>query len=492
MMNRRHFLTAGGLLALAGPGCLHRGAHPRDVLVNDVHSKLNPTRVDRVIPADSLESIQKTIRYAGRHGRAVSIAGGRHAGGAQQFGSGTLLLDTNPLNRVLHFDRDAGTIEVEAGIQWPALIAYLLAEQSGAPHQWGINQKQTGTDRLGLGGAIGTNIHGRGLQMKPFISDVESFTLVNAEGELVACSRTENAELFRLAFGGYGLFGAIYSLKLRLAPRKKVRRAVHELHIDEVIPTFDRYIGEGALYGDFQYATDESSDDYLRKGVFTCYLPVDPATPISGDQVKLSESDWRGLVYLGHTDKAEAYRRYAGHYQATAGQVYWSDLHQLTTYADDYHVTLDQQLGTATQATEVLTELFVPRTSLPDFMAQAAAELRKEDVQVVYGTIRLIERDDESFLAWATEPWACVIFNLHVVHTTEGIDHAAAAFRRLIDLAIDHRGSYYLTYHKFATREQVLACYPQFPAFLRLKRKYDPKERFQSDWYRHYKKAFGI
>lgn len=51
--------------------------------------------------------------------------------------------------------------------------------------------------------------------------------------------------------------------------------------------------------------------------------------------------------------------------------------------------------------------------------------------------------------------------------------------------------SYYLTYHKFATRDQILACYPQFPEFLRLKRRYDPEERFQSDWYRHYRRMFA-
>jgi FAD/FMN-containing dehydrogenase len=65
------------------------------------------------------------------------------------------------------------------------------------------------------------------------------------------------------------------------------------------------------------------------------------------------------------------------------------------------------------------------------------------------------------------------------------------AFRRLTDVAIRHGGSYYLTYHRFATREQVLACYPQFPEFLRLKRNYDPTERFQSDWYRYYRKLFA-
>jgi hypothetical protein len=47
-----------------------------------------------------------------------------------------------------------------------------------------------------------------------------------------------------------------------------------------------------------------------------------------------------------------------------------------------------------------------------------------------------------------------------------------------------------LTYHRYASRMQVEGCYPQFAEFLELKRKYDPEERFQSDWYRHYKTIF--
>jgi FAD/FMN-containing dehydrogenase len=84
-----------------------------------------------------------------------------------------------------------------------------------------------------------------------------------------------------------------------------------------------------------------------------------------------------------------------------------------------------------------------------------------------------------------------VIFNLHVVHSPEGLARAAAAFRRLIDLAVRFGGSYYLTCHRWATRRQVEACYPQFAEFLRLKRRYDPEERFQSEWYRHYRAMFA-
>ena len=124
-------------------------------------------------------------------------------------------------------------------------------------------------------------------------------------------------------------------------------------------------------------------------------------------------------------------------------------------------------------------------------MAQVADDFRANAVDVIYGTVRLIERDEDSFLAWAREPWACVIFNLHTVHTPEGLEHSAGAFCRLIDYAIERGGSYFLTYHRWATSDQLEACYPQFREFLERKRLYDPDERFQSDWYRHYRDALA-
>jgi FAD/FMN-containing dehydrogenase len=218
---------------------------------------------------------------------------------------------------------------------------------------------------------------------------------------------------------------------------------------------------------------------------------VPPTTPIPSKQKQISEKNWYELVYLAHVNKGRAFQLYADYYRSTSGQIYWSDTHQLSAYLENYHQRLDRRLGAADPATEVITEISVPRPALTRFMDQAREDLRQSGVSVIYGTIRLIERDDESFLAWAKQPYACVIFNLHTVHTPEGIRRSAHAFRRLIDLAIGLGGSYYLTYHKYATREQVEACYPQFPEFLRRKKKYDPEERFQSDWYRHYKRMFA-
>ena len=140
---------------------------------------------------------------------------------------------------------------------------------------------------------------------------------------------------------------------------------------------------------------------------------------------------------------------------------------------------------------EIITELYVPRARLAAFMADAVEALRDGDPLVVYGTIRLVERDEEAVLAWAREPWACIIFNLHTPHDTAGLASSAEAFGGLIDIAHAHGGSFYLTYHRFASIEQVDACHPRFREFVAAKRRFDPEERFTSDWYRHYAGAIG-
>jgi FAD/FMN-containing dehydrogenase len=460
-------------------------------LVNDIHSQLNEAHVAEVAEVDSLDGIRTTIERARERGLSVAVAGGRHAMGGQQFCDGGVLVDTRRLNRVIGFDRERGLIEVEAGIVWPALLEYLRESQAGSTPAWGIAQKQTGADRLSIGGAIAANAHGRGLAMRPFVSDVEELTLVDATGEVRQCSRDQNAELFSLVCGGYGLFGVVRSARIRLIPLRKLERVVEVRDTHGLIEAFDDRIAQGFLYGDFQFAIDPGSPNFLRRGVFSCYRPVGDETVVPEGQRALTRKDWQDLLYLTHAEKSRAFELYSTHYLATNGQIYLSDAHQFAEYEDDYHRWLDERLGAADRATEVITEIYVPRDRLTDFMAEAAADFAESGVDVIYGTVRLIERDDEAFLTWAREPWACVIFNIHTVHTENGLEHAAAAFRRLIDYGLARGGSYFLTYHRWATAEQLERAHPRIRDFFAAKLRYDPDEVFQSDWYRHYRDALS-
>ena len=485
MLTRREFIRTAALFALA-PRIL---AEPeRELWVNDVHSQLNRTRVRELLTPRTRGELAEIVRSASRKGLPISVSGCRHSMGGQQFATDSICIDTRSLDRVISFNQEQGLIDAEAGIQWPKLIRTYLDAQSNSAKQWGIAQKQTGADTFTLGGSLSSNVHGRGLAMKPLISNVESFTLIKADGKSIRCSRDENNELFRLAIGGYGLFGLFDTVTLRLVPRQKLRRVVEIIRASDLPRRFEERIAQRFLYGDFQFSVDEKSPDFLQRGVFSCYQPIDEREPIVAKK-ELRDDDWLELLRLAYTDRGKAFRRYSDYYLSTNGQTYWSDTNQLGAYLPNYAQKIRDQIG-GDESSLIITEIYVPRGDLPDFLAQAAELLRSNRTIVIYGTVRLIEKDNESFLAWAKEPYACIILNLLTFHTPEGIEASARSFRGLIDLAIARGGSYYLTYHKFAKQEQVMACYPQFKQFLELKRKYDPTERFQSDWYRHYQKLF--
>jgi FAD/FMN-containing dehydrogenase len=491
MRNRREFLRLAAASAMwpATRAWAQKAKKPEGIFVNDVHGQLSGTYVYRIVQPEGLDGVRAALKLAATEKRALCIAGGRHSMGSQAFATDGVLIDTRRLSKVLSFDAERGLIEVEAGIEWPELLQALNYAQPGA-RKWGFNQKQTGADRLTLGGSLAANAHGRGLTLPPIIGDVEAIKLLDARGRLHNCSRTENAELFSLAIGGYGLFGFIYSVTLRLVPRRLLERVVEERSIDGLPGAFAERIVEGFLYGDFQYAIDERSPEFLRRGIFSCYRPADPLRQIPPAQRELSERDWTELLYLAHADKSAAYQRYARHYLSTNGQLYWSDEQQMSIYPDNYHRAIDQRMAAENRATEVITEIYCERDALESFMAAVRAYALAQRTQIVYGTVRLIEEDRESFLAWAKKPYACVIFNVHVERTSTAVIRASDAFRGLIDIGLRHGGSYYPTYHRYALKRQVEAAFPQFEEFLKLKRKYDPGELFQSDWYRHYKKMF--
>jgi FAD/FMN-containing dehydrogenase len=460
-------------------------------VLNDLHSKLNPTTVDSIHHPKSTYEVLSLIKHAKKHDKSISISGGQHSMGGQQYGTGTVHLNMSAMNDVLKFDRKNGIVTVEAGIQWPELIEYLISSQKYSKKQWGITQKQTGADRLSIGGALSSNIHGRGLLLQPMVQDVESFRIINAEGKKINVSREENAELFGLVIGGYGLFGVITEVDLRLSPRQKLKRHVEIINLSNFAAKTSQRINDGYLYGDLQFKTDGAAEDFLTRGVYSFYKPVPLDSPIPQQQKKISSDKWKELLALAHSNKAQVFEDYTNYYLSTSGQLYWTDTHQLGYYDENYEAYLKKTLPDYKLGSLMISEVYVPRDRIYDFMTDLSLSNEQQQLDIIYGTIRLIKTDTETFLPWAKQDYACIVLNLRVEHSELGLKKARSDFQLLIDVALNHDGSYFLTYHRWARKDQLLEAYPQFPMFLELKLKYDPQEMFQSDWYRFYKEMFS-
>ncbi|HEU4456472.1 MAG TPA: hypothetical protein VFR81_25620, partial [Longimicrobium sp.] len=332
--------------------------------------------------------------------------------------------------------------------------------------------------------------HGRGLTMRPLVDDVEALTVVLADGEVVRCSREENAELFSLVVGGYGLFGVIATVTLRLGERMKLRRLVNIMDIDEAVPAFYRRVAEGCLYGDFQYAIDPEDHDFLRRGVLAVYARAPDGAQETDASAALTGEQWIKLLELALNAKGRAFQVYGQHYLSTHGNVYWSDTMQLSTYLPTYVEVLARAPGSTPGESLVIGEMYTPPDRLLEFLDRSRGILRETRAEDIYGTIRAIRKDETTFLPWAKEDFGCVIFNLRTRHAPEGLAQTTEVFRRLNQAALDLGGSFFLTYHRAATREQIECAYPSFPEFLRAKRRYDPNLRFQSEWWKHHARMF--
>jgi hypothetical protein len=59
---------------------------------------------------------------------------------------------------------------------------------------------------------------------------------------------------------------------------------------------------------------------------------------------------------------------------------------------DGYHADLDRATGAKAKGSEMITEIYVQRPQLAAFMEDARAALRRRRANVIYGTVRMIEK----------------------------------------------------------------------------------------------------
>ena len=112
MRTRRDFLSLAAKAGVSLPAVAAAGRQARaedaGVSVNDIHSQLNATHMARVVAPGSEDQLRSELKAARAEGKPVSIAGGRHAMGGQQFARDGVLIDTRAMNRVLSLEEDRG------------------------------------------------------------------------------------------------------------------------------------------------------------------------------------------------------------------------------------------------------------------------------------------------------------------------------------------------------------------------------------------------
>jgi hypothetical protein len=129
-------------------------------------------------------------------------------------------------------------------------------------------------------------------------------------------------------------------------------------------------------------------------------------------------------------------------------------------------------------------ECLLPPERIDGYLASLRA-LAEERRLLLHGvSVRRFHPGKTPFLRCPEREWAAVRVSFGVKPTLGASVLAAQIRRLLLGLALERGGSFALRNPRDATCEQLNACYPMLPSFLAEKRRYDPAERLQNDWYR--------
>jgi decaprenylphospho-beta-D-ribofuranose 2-oxidase len=94
-----------------------------------------------------------------------------------------------------------------------------------------------------IGGTAAMNIHGKNnFAVGPIGDHILAFELLQPTGEIKRCTRTENAELFHAAIGGFGMLGCFTSLTLELKKVSSGNLRVEPIstrNLDEIFRVFE-------------------------------------------------------------------------------------------------------------------------------------------------------------------------------------------------------------------------------------------------------------
>ena len=143
------------------------------------------------------------------------------------------MFSTKRLNRFISFDRINGVLECEAGV----LLSEIL--EISVPQGFFLFVTP-GTKLITIGGAIASDVHGKGIYC--FSECLIEFSLMIENGEILNCSREENSEKFWATIGGMGLTGIILTAKIKLKEIETAyikQESIKAENLDEIFELFE-------------------------------------------------------------------------------------------------------------------------------------------------------------------------------------------------------------------------------------------------------------
>jgi decaprenylphospho-beta-D-ribofuranose 2-oxidase len=451
------------------------------LLAMDV-ARLAPARVARVDDVGEIEELRAVLRESRQHRLKVSISGSHHSQGGHTYTAGGVVLNMRRFNRIRAIDTAAMTITVESGATWDEV------QRAIAPKGLAIKVMQS-SNIFTVGGTLSANAHGRDIDVMQVVDVVQRFRLLLADGRVVEVSRTANPELFSLVIGGYGLYGVILDVTLRVTRDELYQQRAVSMDYTEFPAYFARHVKADSqvVLMLARPSIDPDPTRFLKELVVVTWRRAGPGR---AGRFTLGEEEhvWRDKFFFGLSRRS-----------GWAKSLRWKLQKRVELGTEDERIVsrnnsmrpplapLELLDYHSRRDTDIIQEYYVPVESFVPFMDRFREILLTGKMNVLSSTVRYVAPNATPALAYAPHRPAFAIIQMsNVALSPGGQAHAAAVTRKLVDAALEYGGTYYLTYQLYPTPEQLHRAYPNARHAFERKRYYDPDEIFSNQFYEKY------
>jgi FAD/FMN-containing dehydrogenase len=442
-------------------------------------SGLSLTKVDTIIDVPSskvemLSQLKKILVYSKEYKKPISIAGAKHSmGGHTMYPNGIVL--NMRLYKEMQLDSVNNILTIGSGALWEEAINYLDKFHKSIAVMQAFSS-------FSIGGSISVNGHGWQKNSPPISSSIISFTLMTHNGEIMNCSRTENNELFSLVVGGYGLFGIILDVKLKVVENESLQFNYVRLSPEKYVEQYQKIVTENPkvklVFGRLRI----SEKNFLEEATLNYFEKNDEKILPLTEYVSKNESS-RNLVFRS-TVNSEYGKRLRWDLEKGMNEVLKNETFSRNNLLND-NVTLIENRDSS--STDILQEYFIPERNFIRFINELKTVLPNKHIDLLNITIRGVYKDNDSYLNYAKENVFGFVFLFNQKKNIKDEEEMKLLTQQLVQVAIKNEGTYYLPYRLHIDKVTFRNVYPQADNFFKLKLKYDPNQIFNNKFYVHYK-----
>uniref|UniRef100_A0A8C8U9F4 L-gulonolactone oxidase n=1 Tax=Peromyscus maniculatus bairdii TaxID=230844 RepID=A0A8C8U9F4_PERMB len=188
----------------------------------------------------SVEEIREVLALARQQNKRVKVVGGGHSPSDIACTDG-FMIHMGKMNRVLQVDKEKKQVTVEAGI--------LLADLHLELDKHGLAMSNLGAvSDVTVAGVIGSGTHNTGIKHGILATQVVALTMMTADGVVLECSESSNADVFQAARVHLGCLGVILTVTLQCVPQFHLQETSFPSTLKEVLDNLDSHLKKSEYF----------------------------------------------------------------------------------------------------------------------------------------------------------------------------------------------------------------------------------------------------